>query len=91
MYNNNIFVQAKNSLDVKITVFKLLPTGRIEGDEFVALNPTRNDKNLGSFRVNLINGKWIDHATSDKSSDITSLCAYLNGISQFVRHCRSCT
>ncbi|NDA89680.1 MAG: toprim domain-containing protein [Alphaproteobacteria bacterium] len=83
MYNNSIFVQAKNSLDVKVTVFKLLPTGRIEGNEFVVLNPTRNDKNLGSFRVNLINGKWIDHATSDKGSDITSLFAYLNGISQY--------
>jgi len=83
VYNNSIFAQARNSLNVRATVLKLLPTGRIERNELVALNPTRDDKTLGSFRVNLINGKWIDWATSDKGSDIISLCAYLHGTSQY--------
>ena len=83
MYNNSIFAQARNSLNVRATVLKLLPTGRIERNELVALNPTRDDKTLGSFRVNLINGKWIDYATSDKGGDIVSLCAYLNRTSQY--------
>jgi len=84
MHNNNIFIQAKNSIDIKSTVLRLLPNGRREGDEWVALNPTRNDNNLSSFRINLTNAKWIDHATTaDKGGDITSLVAYLKGISQY--------
>ena len=82
MYSNNIFDQAKNSIDIRSTVIGLLPRGKKEGNEWVALNPIRSDKNLGSFRINLNNGKWIDHATGDKGSDIISLYAYLGGISQ---------
>src|SRR5689334_21721556 len=29
-----------------------LPHGRRQGPEYVALNPTRNDQRLGSFRIN---------------------------------------
>lgn len=64
-------------------VKQLLPSGKKEGNEWIALNPIRYDKNLGSFRINLINGKWIDHATADKGGDIISLVAYLKGISQY--------
>ena len=83
MCNNNIFTNAKNSIEIKSTILKLLPNGRREGGEWVTLNPTRADEHLGSFRVNLTNGKWIDHATADKGGDITSLVAYLKGVSQY--------
>lgn len=62
---------------------KLLPNGRRENNEYIALNPTRADQHLSSFRINLTNGKWIDHANGDKSGDITSLVAYIKGISQY--------
>lgn len=62
-------------------VHRLLPEGRIEGREYVALNPTRADKKPGSFRINLNTGLWSDFATGDKG-DVIGLVAYLRGISQ---------
>jgi hypothetical protein len=59
-----------------------LPDGRKEGDEYVALNPTRADRHLGSFRVNLRTGRWADFATGDKGGDVVSLAAYLFGLRQ---------
>ena len=32
-------------------LLRLLPGGRIDGREFVALNPRRNDNRLGSFKI----------------------------------------
>lgn len=34
-----------------------LPHGRRDGREYVALNPKRTDRHLGSFRINLGTGK----------------------------------
>ena len=59
-----------------------LPGGRVESHEYVGFNPTRSDKNLGSFRINLKTGRWCDFATGDKGGDLISLYAYINGISQ---------
>ena len=59
-----------------------LPDGRTEGNEYVARNPRRGDRNLGSFKVNLRNGRWSDFATGDAGGDPVSLAAYLAGISQ---------
>lgn len=59
-----------------------LPDGRSQGREFVALNPRRNDRHTGSFRVNLDTGRWADFATRDKGGDPVSLAAYLAGLSQ---------
>ena len=59
-----------------------LPRGRREGSEYVALNPKRRDRRLGSFKVNLHTGKWADFATGDKGGDVVSLAAYLAHISQ---------
>ena len=59
-----------------------LPDGRIEGREYSAINPTRDDHKLGSFKVNLHTGKWADFATGDKGGDPVSLAAYLAGIGQ---------
>lgn len=59
-----------------------LPQGRIEGQEYVALNPKRPDKGLGSFKINLKTGRWADFATGDKGGDPVSLASYLEGCSQ---------
>jgi hypothetical protein len=61
---------------------KLLPQGRREGCEWVALNPRRRDSRPGSFKVNLRTGRWADFATGDKGGDVISLLAYLRGVSQ---------
>lgn len=59
-----------------------LPNGRLYGRDWVALNPTRADRHLGSFRINLETGLWADFATQDKGGDPVSLYAYINGLSQ---------
>lgn len=59
-----------------------LPDGRREGDEWVARNPRRADRRLGSFKVNMRTGRWGDFATDDYGGDPISLAAYLAGIGQ---------
>lgn len=54
-------------------------TGERQGGEFVALNPTRHDRSLGSFRITLAGAKagvWIDHATGE-AGDALGLVAYV--------------
>src|SRR5215208_1829859 len=58
------------------------PGGRRLGREYVALNPRRADRHLGSFRVNLATGKWSDFATGDRGGDVISLAAYLFSLPQ---------
>jgi hypothetical protein len=59
-----------------------LPDGHFEGDEFVALNPTRGDHSVGSFKVNSRTGAWADFSSGDEGGDLISLFAYLHGLSQ---------
>lgn len=59
-----------------------LPGGKYDHAEYVALNPTRADKKLGSFRINTRTGVWCDFATDDNGSDLIALYAYLYGVSQ---------
>lgn len=58
--------------------------GRCErsGDNLMALNPTRADKSIGSFGINVKTGVWADFATGDRGGDIISFCAYIHGMSQ---------
>lgn len=63
-------------------VRRWLPDGRRQGNEWVALNPTRADKHPGSFKVNLRTGRWADFATGDKGRDAISLAAHLHRLSQ---------
>lgn len=63
--------------DALAVLRRLLPSGRREGREWVALNPTRVDRRPGSFRINVQTGRWADFATGDKGSDLVSLVAYL--------------
>lgn len=62
---------------------QLAPEGKLQGDEYVPLNPIRDDRNPGSFRININTGQWIDYATGEKGTDLVSLYALINGIGQF--------
>jgi putative DNA primase/helicase len=59
-----------------------LPDGKRVGHEWVARNSTRQDAHLGSFKVNLRTGEWADFATEEKGTDLVSVFAYLNHLSQ---------
>jgi hypothetical protein len=61
---------------------RLLPGGRREGLEYLALNPRRCDRRLGSFKINLKSGVWTDFASGDKGSDPIALIAFLEGCRQ---------
>ena len=60
----------------------LLPDGRRDGAEWVVRNPLRDDRKPGSFKVNLVTGKWGDFATSDRGGDLVSLAAFVAALSQ---------
>lgn len=60
----------------------LLPEGRVEGHEYVARNPLRPDRRLGSFKVNVSTGRWADFATGDGGGDLVSLAAFVSGLPQ---------
>lgn len=59
------------------------PGGKCLGKNYIALNPRRNDKKLGSFVLRLSDGAWKDFATGDSGGDIVSYYAYINNLSQF--------
>ena len=68
--------------NAEAVVRAFLPDGRREGNEWVARNPRRPDKTLGSFKVNLVKAYWADFASGDKGGDLVGLVAYLLGVSQ---------
>ncbi|MEQ8708990.1 MAG: hypothetical protein RIC36_08360 [Rhodospirillales bacterium] len=72
----------KLSEHIGFLVRRWLPDGRLEGVEWVARNPARNDHSLGSFKINTHTGQWADFATGDRGSDIISLLAYLENTTQ---------
>jgi len=57
------------------------PGGKMEGREYVALNPTRPDSSTGSFKINLDTGLWSDFAEEHiaKGGDAVSFVSYLLG------------
>jgi hypothetical protein len=57
----------------------LLPEGELQGVEYSAPNPTRDDENPGSFKINIESGVWSDFATGDSGGDLVELLAYLEG------------
>jgi hypothetical protein len=63
-------------------VRRWLPDGRREGAEWVAINPTRDDRRKGSFKINIRTGRWSDFATNDRGGDLISLASYLHRMSQ---------
>ncbi len=58
------------------------PHGRRRGNEWLALNPHRSDRRLGSFSINLRTGRWADFATGDRGGDLIALRAFLDGSTQ---------
>lgn len=71
---------ARRSAEAVVRAF--LPDGRREGNEWVARNPRRPDKTLGSFKVNLVTGYWADFASGDKGGDLVGLVAFIERLSQ---------
>lgn len=65
-----------------LIIARWLPGGRREGAEYVALNPKRLDRKLGSFKVNTTTGEWADFAVGAKGRDLVSLAAYLFDLGQ---------
>ena len=61
---------------------RLLPGGKRDGPEYVALTPRRADRHLGSFRINMRTGRWKDFATGDRGGDPVSLVAFLEQTTQ---------
>jgi hypothetical protein len=61
---------------------RLLARGRREGHEFLALNPHRDDRRLGSFKINLRTGVWSDFSSGDKGRDPVSLVAFIEDCRQ---------
>lgn len=59
------------------------PTGRRRGNEYLALNPHRDDRHLGSFSINLSTGRWADFASGDRGRDPVSLYAFLERCRNF--------
>ncbi len=55
-----------------------LPAGRIDGREYVALNPRAEEGRRGSLlHVSLLTGRWRDPTTGDKGGEVISLAGYL--------------
>jgi hypothetical protein len=66
-----------------VLLHRWLPDGRLRGREFIARNPTRDDRRAGSFTINTATGRWADFAdTAAKGGDVVSLYAYLRNIGQ---------
>jgi len=54
-----------------------LPGGQVHCGEYVVCNPRREDRHVGSFKINVRNGRWADFATGDGGSGFISLAAYV--------------
>ena len=61
-FDDNIFVAVKNAANghIKNLAERWVSKSRVSGDNLIALNPTRADRNLGSFAINTKTGAWAD-------------------------------
>lgn len=85
MHNKKLPFQEINIValkNIELILSRWLPNGRKSGQEYIAKNPTRADHKTGSFKINMITGRWADFATGDRGGDPISLAAYLFGLSQ---------
>src|SRR5262245_31220278 len=80
-HTSKINFEAINAAAVQslpLLLARWLPGGKRIGKEYVALNPTREDRHHGSFRVVIVGhraGVWADFATGDCGGDPISLAA----------------
>lgn len=70
-------VAAVAAQHAEILVPEWLPEGKRQGSEWMCRNPTRADRQAGSFFISLIDGCWHDFATGDSGGDLVALGAYL--------------
>lgn len=56
---------------------ELIPDGELVGEEYTALNPTRDDAELGSFKFNVCTGLWSDFAAEDSGVGFISYTQYV--------------
>ena len=75
-------VKQKTVPHILALLHRVLPGGKIQGHEYIALNPRRYDRTPGSLKFNTLTGKWKEWATGDYGVDIISLWAYIRDISQ---------
>jgi hypothetical protein len=75
-------INAEALLCLEAVCRRLLPDGRREGREYLALNPRRGDRRLGSFKINLKTGRWADFSSGDKGRDPVSLVAFIEDCRQ---------
>jgi hypothetical protein len=61
---------------------RIVPGGRVVGDEYVVKNPNRADRHAGSFKINLRTGQWADFATNERGGDLIALVAWRYAVSQ---------
>lgn len=82
--SGNIFEEVNSAAQGRIESLARgwVAKARMSGDNLVGLNPTRTDKRVGSFCINVRTGVWADFATGDKGGDLISYYAYINGLSQ---------
>jgi putative DNA primase/helicase len=74
---------AENALGrIDDVLARWVPDGSYEGMEYKALNPTRADKNKGSFSINRNTGAWSEFAEGKGGSDLVALVAYIDRINQ---------
>lgn len=60
-----------------------LSGGKVQGREYLPLNPKRSDTKPGSFSINRDTGAWKDFATDDGGGDLVSLAAWSLGGGQY--------
>ena len=82
-YKRDYFAEAHQLLrqqGYKNYIQSLLPGGKWQNNEYVVLNPTRNDTTPSSFSINGTSGKWADFATDKAGNDLIGLTAYIRNI-----------
>lgn len=57
---------------------EFLPTGQEKNGEWHCLNPLRDDKNAGSFSINLYTGLWKDFASNTQGNMVTLISEMKN-------------
>ena len=55
-----------------------VPGGRLEGQEYLMLNPKRQDQHYGSFKINVDSGQWADFAAGKSGGDVISFAHYVH-------------
>ena len=58
--------------------------GEIKGEEYLAINPLRNDSSTGSFSINLVTGVWKDFAVEEFAGpNLVSLYMALHDLDEY--------